>query len=155
VTRKRPPTTPARQSSKASSGDLRGVSRALREYALSFPGATEDFPWGERVAKVKGKVFVFLGADPVPGGPIGFSVKLPASGQDALDLPFTKPTGYGLGKSGWVSATFEAKDDPPLEILKGWIRESYCAVAPRKLVAELESPRSESLSRRSRSDRRG
>jgi predicted DNA-binding protein (MmcQ/YjbR family) len=131
------------------------VSRALREYALSFPGATEDFPWGERVAKVKGKVFVFLGADPVPGGPIGFSVKLPASGQDALDLPFTKPTGYGLGKSGWVSATFEAKDDPPLEILKGWIRESYCAVAPKKLVAELESPRSESLGRRSRSDRRG
>jgi predicted DNA-binding protein (MmcQ/YjbR family) len=139
MTRKRPPTTPACQSSKASSGDLRGVSRALREYALSFPGATEDFPWGERVAKVNGKVFVFLGADPVTGGPIGFSVKLPASGPDALDLPFTKPTGYGLGKSGWVSATFETKDDPPLEILKGWIRESYCAVAPKKLVAELES----------------
>jgi predicted DNA-binding protein (MmcQ/YjbR family) len=137
------------------SSDLRQVSRALREYALSFPGATEDFPWGERVAKVNGKVFVFLGADPVPGGPIGLSVKLPESGQDALDLPFAKPTGYGLGKSGWVSASFEAKDDPPLEILKGWIRESYCAVAPKKLVAELESYRSESLSRRSRSDRRG
>jgi predicted DNA-binding protein (MmcQ/YjbR family) len=154
VTPKRPPKPPAR-SSRASSGDLRDVSRALREYALSFPGATEDFPWGERVAKVKGKVFVFLGADPVPGGPIGFSVKLPASGQDALDLPFTKPTGYGLGKSGWVTASFEADDEPPLEILKGWIRESFCTIAPKTLVAELDSPRSESLSRRSRSDRRG
>jgi len=154
VTPKRPPKPPAR-SSRASSGDLRDVSRALREYALSFPGATEDFPWGERVAKVKGKVFVFLGADPVPGGPIGFSVKLPASGQDALDLPFTKPTGYGLGKSGWVSATFETKDDLPLEILKAWIRESYRAVAPKKLVAELESSGLKSLSRRPRSDRRG
>ena len=154
MTPKRPPKPPAR-SSRASSGDLRDVSRALREYALSFPGATEDFPWGERVAKVKGKVFVFLGADPVPGGPIGFSVKLPASGQDALDLPFTKPTGYGLGKSGWVSATFETKDDLPLEILKGWIRESYCAVAPRKLVAELESSGLKSLRRRTRGDRRG
>ena len=153
MTRKRPPTPSARPSSKASSGDLRDVSRALREYALSFPGATEDFPRGERVAKVNGKVFVFLGADPVPGGPIGFSVKLPASGQDALDLPFTKPTGYGLGKSGWVSATFETKEDPPLEILKGWIRESYCAVAPRKLVAELESSGLKSLSRRSGSRR--
>ena len=154
MTPKRPPKPPAR-SSRASSGDLRDVSRALREYALSFPGATEDFPWGERVAKVKGKVFVFLGADPVPGGPIGFSVKLPASGQDALDLPFTKPTGYGLGKSGWVSATFETKDDLPLEILKAWIRESYRAVAPKKLVAELESSGLKSLSRRPRSDRRG
>jgi predicted DNA-binding protein (MmcQ/YjbR family) len=134
--------------------DLRRISRELRKYALSFPGATEDFPWGERVAKVKGKVFVFLGRDPVPGGPIGLSVKLPESGQDALDLPFAKPTGYGLGKSGWVSATFEASDEPPLEILKGWIRESYCAVAPKKLVADLESSRLKSLSRRSRSDRR-
>ena len=149
MTPKRPPKPPAR-SSRASSGDLRDVSRALREYALSFPGATEDFPWGERVAKVKGKVFVFLGADPVPGGPIGFSVKLPASGQDALDLPFTKPTGYGLGKSGWVSATFETKDDLPLEILKAWIRESYRAVAPKKLVAELESSGLKSLRRRTR-----
>jgi predicted DNA-binding protein (MmcQ/YjbR family) len=154
VTPKRPPKPPAR-SSRASSGDLRDVSRALREYALSFPGATEDFPWGERVAKVKGKVFVFLGADPVPGGPIGFSVKLPASGQDALDLPFTKPTGYGLGKSGWVTASFEADDEPPLEILKGWIRESFCTIAPNTLVAELESSVLKSLSRRSRSDRRG
>jgi predicted DNA-binding protein (MmcQ/YjbR family) len=155
VTRKLPRKPAVRRSSGARSGDLRDVSRALREYALSFPGATEDFPWGERVAKVKGKVFVFLGADPVPGGPIGFSVKLPASAQDALDLPFTKPTGYGLGKSGWVSATFETKDDPPLEILKGWIRESYRAVASKKLVAELESSGLKSLSRRSRSDRRG
>ncbi|HSE62453.1 MAG TPA: MmcQ/YjbR family DNA-binding protein [Thermoanaerobaculia bacterium] len=114
------------------------MSRALREYALSLPEATEDFPWGERVAKVKGKVFVFLGTDPVPGGPMGLSVKLPESGQDALDLPFAKPTGYGLGKSGWVSATFEAKDHPPVDILKGWIRESYRAVAPRKLLAGLD-----------------
>jgi predicted DNA-binding protein (MmcQ/YjbR family) len=123
------------------SNDFRRISRALREYALSFPGATEDFPWGERVAKVNGKVFVFLGVDPVPGGPMGLSVKLPLSGSDALDLPFAKPTGYGLGKSGWVSARFEPEDDPPLEILKGWIRESYRAIAPKKLSAELESER--------------
>jgi predicted DNA-binding protein (MmcQ/YjbR family) len=121
------------------SNDLRRISRALREYALSFPAATEDFPWGERVAKVNGKVFVFLGIDPVPGAPMGLSVKLPVSGSDALDLPFAEPTGYGLGKSGWVSASFEPSDTPPVEILKEWIRESYCAVAPKKLVAELVS----------------
>jgi predicted DNA-binding protein (MmcQ/YjbR family) len=134
--RKKTPTSPRRISRPGN--DLRRVARELRDYSLSFPAATEDFPWGERVAKVKGKVFVFLGTDPVPGGPMGLSVKLPESGQDALDLPFAKPTGYGLGKSGWVTATFEAKDRPPLEILKGWIRESYRAVAPRKLVAALD-----------------
>src|ERR1700737_3184461 len=71
-------------------GQLRLASRALREFALGFPGATEDFPWGERVAKVNGKVFVFLGIDPVPGGNMGLSVKLPISREEALDLPFTK-----------------------------------------------------------------
>jgi predicted DNA-binding protein (MmcQ/YjbR family) len=142
-----------RRGSGTGASDLRKASRTLREYALSFPGATEDFPWGERVAKVKGKVFVFLGSDPVPGGPMGLSVKLPESGQDALDLPFAKPTGYGLGKSGWVTATFESGDDPPLEILKGWIRESYRAVAPKRLVTGLEDPGPETPRRRPRSRR--
>jgi len=155
MARKRSPARARSSRPSSRANDLRRVSRELRRYALSFPGATEDFPWGERVAKVKGKVFVFLGIDPVAGGPMGLSVKLPESGPDALDLPFAKPTGYGLGKSGWVSASFETKDEPPVEILKGWIRESYCAVAPKKLSAELESPGLKSLSRRSRSDRRG
>jgi predicted DNA-binding protein (MmcQ/YjbR family) len=120
-----------------SANEFRPVSRELREFAMGLPGATEDFPWGDRVAKVNGKVFVFLGLDPVPGGPIGLSVKLPASAQEALDLPFTRPTAYGLGKSGWVTASFEPGEKPPLEILKAWILESYRAIAPRKLVAEM------------------
>jgi len=119
---------------------LRSLSRELRDYAMTFPGATEDFPWGERVAKVNGKVFVFLGCEPAngPAGEMGLSVKLPVSCEEALELPFTKPTGYGLGKAGWVSASFAAKDAPPVGILKAWIEESYRAVAPKKLLADLE-----------------
>lgn len=118
---------------------LPDAARELREFALGLPGATEDFPWGERVAKVGGKVFVFLGLDPKPDGPMGLSVKLPSSAAEALDLPFAKPTGYGLGKAGWVSATFEAGDRAPVAILKAWIEESYRAVAPKKLVVQLDS----------------
>ena len=118
---------------------LRRVSRSLRDFALAFPAATEDFPWGDRVAKVKGKIFVSLGLEPVKGGGMTVTVKLPASHEAALDLPFTVPTGYGLGKAGWVTATFSADDQPPVDILKGWIAESYRAVAPKKLVAELDA----------------
>lgn len=125
----------------ARSGELRELSRSLREFALALPGATEDFPWGERVAKVNGKVFVFLGLDPVPGGEMGLSVKLPASAEEALELPFTAPTGYGLGRSGWVTAKFGEKGAPPIGILKSWILESYRSIAPKKLVAELEKRR--------------
>jgi predicted DNA-binding protein (MmcQ/YjbR family) len=124
---------------KSRTGDLRRVSRSLREFALAFPGATEDFPWGDRVAKVKGKIFVSLGLDPVPGSAMTLTLKLPVSHEAALDLPFTAPTGYGLGKAGWVTATFGPADRPPMDILKGWIVESYRAVAPKKLVADLDA----------------
>jgi predicted DNA-binding protein (MmcQ/YjbR family) len=112
-------------------------AEALRAYALGFPEAREDFPWGERVVKVKDKVFVFLGRDEED---LGVTVKLPSSGLIALGLPFASPTGYGLGKSGWVTARFTAKDKPPLDMLRKWIEESYRAVAPKNLVASLDAP---------------
>ena len=81
------------------------------------------------------KVFVFMGM--ADGDGLGLSVKLPASGPMALLLPFATPTGYGLGKSGWVSARFAPSDNPPLALLREWIDESYRAVAPKTVVAKL------------------
>ena len=111
-------------------------ARALRAYALTFPQAREDFPWGERVMKVRDKVFVFLGRGDED---VGITVKLPSSGLMALSLPFASPTGYGLGKSGWVTARFSARDKPPLEMLRKWIDESYRAQAPKSLVKQLDA----------------
>ena len=108
----------------------------LRAFALGFPEAYEEFPWGERVAKVNGKVFVFLGMD---GDTLGLSVKLPQSGMLALGLPFASPTGYGLGKAGWVTAKFAKREKAPVDLLRSWIEESYRAVAPKKLVATLSA----------------
>ena len=114
---------------------------AIREFALGLPGAREDFPWGESVVKVNKKVFVFLGKGHPQGG-FGFSVKLPNSGADVLEMPFAEPTGYGLGKSGWVSLRFSPGDHPATEQLLAWIDESYRAIAPKKLIAQLEKSRS-------------
>jgi hypothetical protein len=80
------------------------------------------------------KVFVFLGAD----DRVSLSTKLPDSHDAAMTMPFTSPTGYGLGRGGWVTSAFEPSDDPPVDILCDWIEESYRAVAPKKLVAELD-----------------
>lgn len=106
----------------------------LRKWALAYPGTREDFPWGESVIKVKKKVFVFLGRE---GDDLSISVKLPISGAVALTLPFAEPTGYGLGKGGWVTASFGRREKPPLDMLQEWIDESYRAVAPKKLSAAL------------------
>jgi len=121
---------------RRSSSKGKAAGMALRKFALSFPETREEFPWGDRVVKVKGKVFVFLGNG--EGPELGLSVKLPSSGMMALGLPFASPTGYGLGKSGWVTARFSAGDDVPVPMLKEWIAESYRAVAPAKLVAAMD-----------------
>jgi predicted DNA-binding protein (MmcQ/YjbR family) len=114
--------------------DVRGQ---LREFALSLPDASEDFPWGERVAKVNGKVFVFLGHDD-ESGPPGMTVKLVESRGHALALEGTEPTGYGLGRAGWVNVPLDA-EGVSLDLLRDWIEESYRIVAPKRLVAELDA----------------
>jgi predicted DNA-binding protein (MmcQ/YjbR family) len=117
---------------------LATISAKLRRAALAYPGAVEDFPWGDRVFKVAKKIFAFVDAR---GGALHVTAKLPASGPMALLLPFAQPTGYNLGKSGWVSATFARAAEVPVDMMLDWIDESYRAVAPRKLVRTL-APRS-------------
>lgn len=135
----------------------------LRTFALGLPGAYEDHPWGETVAKVaskglggpeapqgsakgarsateRGKVFVFFGQD--TNTEFGMSVKLPQSKSEALSLEYCEPTGYGLGKSGWVSVNLaKARTAPDVDMLTDWILESYRAIAPKKMLAELEARR--------------
>ena len=115
---------------------LESLERELRDFAMTYPEAHEDHPWGHSAIKVKGKTFVFLGGEK-NATELSLSVKLPQSRDMAADLPFAEPTGYGLGKSGWVTARFTNVSKVPLELLKGWIDESYRAIAPKKLVKTL------------------
>ncbi len=114
----------------------RTIEERFRKLALSYPDASEDHPWGETAFKVNGKVFLFMGATDKK---VSISVKLPFSRDMAHDLPFAEPTHYGLGKHGWVTAHLEPKSRPPLELMEAWIDESYRAVAPKKLVAQLSA----------------
>jgi len=104
--------------------------KALKKHAAAKDGAWEDHPWGETVYKIGKKVFVFLGhAD----SGYGMSCKLPDSSEAAITMfSWAEPTGYGLGKSGWVSARFAPRDDIPCDLLKQWIDESYAAIAPKR-----------------------
>jgi predicted DNA-binding protein (MmcQ/YjbR family) len=107
---------------------------ALRRYALRFPDAVEEFAWDERVIKVRGKIFIFPG---MVEGSLRVGVKLPTSAEMAVTLPYVEPSGYGLGRSGWVTAHLPARRSPDVDLLKGWIDQSYRAVAPKKLVTAL------------------
>jgi predicted DNA-binding protein (MmcQ/YjbR family) len=108
---------------------------ALREFGLDYPEAHLKSPWpGHEDLAVRDKTFCYLG---VEGEPFSISCKLPHSNNAALALPGTKPTAYGLGKSGWVTAEFP-DGNVPIEMLMEWIDESYRAQAPKRLVAQLD-----------------
>jgi predicted DNA-binding protein (MmcQ/YjbR family) len=116
--------------------DIARAESAVAALAARYPEVTEDRPWGHRAFKVRGKTFLFTASDKTG---LGISVKLPESGVLALELPFAEPTGYGLGKSGWVSARWSAGKDVPLSLVGEWLLESYRAIAPKKLSALLGS----------------
>ena len=110
----------------------------LRAFGLTFPGAHSKAPWPEHDdLAVNDKTFAYL---PAKGAErFSLSVKLPYTGEVALDLPFATPTAYGLGRSGWVSFNPDGDAIPPIEQLKEWIEESYRAQASKRLVKELDA----------------
>lgn len=111
--------------------------KALKTFGLSLPGTQPKSPWpGHDDVAVNNKTFAFMSVD---GGVLTLSVKLPVTGHDALRLPNATPTGYGLGKSGWVSLVFAASEPVALDALKRWMMESYRAQAPKRLMKELEA----------------
>lgn len=120
---------------KAAKSPTDAILEELRAFGLAYPGAHTKSPWpGHLDLAVKDKTFAYLSLE---GEPLSISCKLPHSCDMALMLPFTTPTAYGLGKSGWVSARFGEGEAIPVDMLKSWIDESYRAQAPKKLVATL------------------
>jgi predicted DNA-binding protein (MmcQ/YjbR family) len=117
---------------------LKAAKARLLKYALAKPDATLDHPWGENVAKVRGKVFVFFGmAEPAADAPYAdyvMGVKLTSALLFAKSQSYVEAMGYGLGRSGWVSVK-KPKGAAPMDMFEEWIDESYANVAPKRKTA--------------------
>ena len=102
---------------------------ALLAFALSLPEAWEDHPWGDTVVTVRKKIFAFVGSEQL-------TVKLEEAHAHALSIEGAAPTGYGLGKAGWV--TVPIADVPPA-VLRDWVegelpaRRAEAARGPARL----------------------
>jgi predicted DNA-binding protein (MmcQ/YjbR family) len=111
---------------------------SLKSFALALPGAWADNPWGDSVVKVGKKIFVFLGEgteDP------GITVKVPESHDHAMSFTGAVPTGYGLGKAGWVTIPVAGLGGDDAEVLHDFVEESYRNIATKKLIKELDAKR--------------
>jgi predicted DNA-binding protein (MmcQ/YjbR family) len=121
--------------SKKSPGSTDAILKELRSLGLTYPGVETKSPWpGHDDLAVKGKTFAYLSLE---GEPFSISLKLPYTGDEARKLGFAKPTGYGLGKSRWVTFEPALGEMPSIRQLKSWLDESYRAQAPKKLAAQV------------------
>jgi predicted DNA-binding protein (MmcQ/YjbR family) len=104
---------------------------AVRRFALAFPRAREDHPFGpeSHVFKVGAgsTMFAILGDGP----PVTVTMKLTKEEREvALTLHFVSEARY-VGRYGWVTARIE--DAHCLEAALEWIRESYWLKAPAEV----------------------
>jgi predicted DNA-binding protein (MmcQ/YjbR family) len=111
----------------------------FQEYCLSFPGVTEEFPFGEEtlVYKVMGKVFALTSLDTFES----FNVK--CDPDNAIELreryDGVKP-GFHMNKKHWN--TVETHANIPDKLLREWIKDSYDLVVsslPKKVRETLQS----------------
>jgi predicted DNA-binding protein (MmcQ/YjbR family) len=92
--------------------------------------------WGGHPSfRVRGKNFVFCNLE-------GTSLSLKLSPDEAQGVvatdPTTKPTGYGLGRHGWIDFALSPDvDEARWEIVAEWILTSYCLVAPETLARQV------------------
>jgi predicted DNA-binding protein (MmcQ/YjbR family) len=120
---------------KASSG---GNMKRLEKIVSRLPEAVrvDIEAWGgEPTFRVRGKNFVFTNQEAT-----GMSVKLDkeeAAAVVATD-PGAEPTGYGMGRHGWVSVVIdEDADDERWKLVEEWVRTSYTLVAPKTLAKQV------------------
>lgn len=111
--------------------DIGEAYDVLKDFALSLPETTEEFPWGESAIKVRGKTLLFLWTKE---DRVTFTLKLLSSYDFALLHPFSNAMGPILNYGGWLQCRFSQGEDIPIDMLQEWVLQSYCAVAPKKLA---------------------
>jgi len=108
----------------------------LTEYGLTFPETSLGPGWDiTRALYMRKKMFAVFGAKGEPLDALTLIMKLPISAEMAQELPFVLPSKGWFKQHNWIRAHFGPDDDmlAEMDTLKGWLKQSYVAVAPKKL----------------------
>jgi predicted DNA-binding protein (MmcQ/YjbR family) len=113
----------------------------LTTYGLTFPETTSGPGWTiTRALYVRKKMFAVFGEKGEPLDALTMIMKLQISAEMAEELSFVRPARGWYKQHNWVTAHFDPEDDilAEMETLKGWLKQSYVAVAPKKLGRTLD-----------------
>ena len=108
----------------------------LTAYGLTLPETSVGPGWATtRFLNVRKKSFAVFGEKGEPLDALTIIMKLPISAEMAADLAFVRPAKGWFKQHNWVTAHFGPNDDIFAEMptLKGWLKQSYITVAPKKL----------------------
>jgi hypothetical protein len=108
----------------------------LIAYGLTLPETDTSLGWSfTRLLRVRGRMFAIFGDKAQPLDQLTITVKLPISFEMVQDLYFVRESRGWYRQHNWVIAYF-GPGDPILDelpTLKGWLRQSYVAMAPKTL----------------------
>ena len=111
------------------------VYARVREYCRAKPGATEEYPWGDVVWKVGGKIFA--GSS---DGSHRVTVKsTPDEQAHLVEHPAIEVAKY-VGRYGWV--TIEVRSKATLQLALELIDASYASTAPKRRKPPVDAARS-------------
>ncbi|MEZ5958108.1 MAG: MmcQ/YjbR family DNA-binding protein [Hyphomonadaceae bacterium] len=113
----------------------------LTKLGLTFPSTSAGPAWTPaRGLYMRKKMFAVFGAKAEPLDALTIIMKLPISAEMAEELPFVRPARGWFKQHNWVTAHFGPEDNilAEMDTLKGWLRQSYIAVAPKKLGQMLQ-----------------
>jgi len=96
----------------------------IREHCRAKPEAVEDYPWGDVVWKIRGKIFA--GSS---DGSNRVSVKATLEEQARLIQHPAIDKAHYVGRYGWVTIAID--DEKTARLALELIDESYARVAPR------------------------
>ncbi len=109
---------------------------------LSLPETSHGPGWvPTRALYFRKKMFFVFGDRKELPGHLTMIMKLPISAEMVRDLYFVQESKGWFKQHNWVIARFGPDDDIMAEMpsLKGWLRQSYCAVAPKKFARLVEA----------------
>jgi hypothetical protein len=112
----------------------------LTAYGLTLPETDVAQGWNvTRTLRVKGRMFAIFGDKGEPADALTVIVKLPISVEMVQHLYFVRESRGWYKQHDWVIAHFGPHDDILAEIdtLEGWLKQSYEAMAPKRLGRQL------------------
>jgi hypothetical protein len=113
------------------------IAQQLQAHAMTYPEVSESPSCVNRSFKARKKGFLFLGEKDT--GALRLMVKLSSGVESAKAVAEVNPDSWSVKGPGWITGNFTDDEAPPVDVMTGWIDESYRLLAPKTLVAELDA----------------